>query len=113
MKTLKNIKAEKGTIKDIILKDAEGEISYIKDVAEYGCLGGNCNNLIYYYYEETHKFYNNYAEEIDELIERLNDEMDYDIAENMKRLGQTDLRNFLAWLAYEVNAQEIIQELEE
>jgi hypothetical protein len=39
--------------------------------------------------------------------------MDYDIAENMKRLGQTDLRNFLAWLAYEVNAQEIIQELEE
>jgi hypothetical protein len=111
MKTLKNIKAEKGTIKDIILKDAEGEISYIKDVAECGCLGGNCNNLIYY--EETHKFYNNYAEEIDELIERLNDEMDYDIAENMKRLGQTDLRNFLAWLAYEVNAQEIIKELEE
>jgi hypothetical protein len=111
MKKIKEIKAKDGTIKSIILKDAEGEISYIKDVAEYGCIGGNCNNL--FYYEETHNFYNDHAEEIDELIERLNDEMDYDIAENMKRLGQTDLRNFLAWLAYEVNAQEIIKELEE
>lgn len=111
MKALKDIKAEKGTIKALLIEDADGEVSYIKDVAEHGCIGGNCNGLIYY--ADTHAFYNEWADEIDELVIRLQQEMDYNVAENMERLGQHDLRNFLAWLAYEVNAQEIMQELEE
>ena len=107
MKTLKNIEAEEGTIKKLLLEDAKGELSYIKDVAENGCLGGSCNGLVYY--EETHALYNKYAEEIDELVF----ELEYNITEGMKRLRQTDIRNFLAWLAYEVNAQNIIEEIEE
>jgi hypothetical protein len=111
MKTLKDIKAEKGTIKELVLKDAEGDIDYIKDIANNGCQGGGCNGLIYY--EDTHNFYNKYAEEIDELLEELNEESGYNVIDNMKRMGQTDLRNFLSWLAYEVNAQNIMTELEE
>jgi len=112
MKKLKNIKAEKGTIKALILKDADREVNYIKDVAEYGCVSGICNNLVSY--NDTHKFYTKYADEIDEILQELEEQMGepYSISENMKQLGQSDLRNFLAWFAYEVKAQEIMQELE-
>lgn len=111
-KLLKDIKGEKGSIREQLLEDAEGDVSYIKDVAEHGCIGGNCRGLVYY--EETHKWYNERAEEIDGILEELAEQMgeSYDITANMKRLGQSDLRNFLAWLAYEVRAQEIMQELE-
>jgi len=112
MKKLNLIKAEKGTIKAEILDDADGEIGYIKDVAEQGCSGGNCAGLIYY--TDTEAFYNKYADEIDEILLDM-EEMSgkpYDITGNMKRLKQSNLRNFLALLAYEVKAQEIMQELD-
>ena len=99
----------KKTIREQILKDAKKcDDSYIKEVAENGCIGGNCRNLIYY--KDTHAFYDHYTNEIDEILERIADEMgeDYDITANMKRLGQSDLRNFLVWLAYEAEAQKIL-----
>ena len=54
-------------------------------------------------------------EEVDELLGELEEQMGepYDIGANMKRLGQSDLRNFLTWMAYEVRAQEIMRELED
>ena len=112
MKTLKDISAESGTIRALIIEDADGETSYIKDVAEHGCIGGNCAGLVYTL--DCEEFYNNNADEIDEWLESYADEMgeSYDITANMERLGQSNLRNFLAWLAYEVNAQEIMRELE-
>lgn len=106
---IKNIKADEGSIKEQVLKDADGDIQYIKDVAEHGCIGGSCRNLIYY--TDTHAFYDKHAEEIDELLERLDSEGVYQIIDIRKTNG--DLRNYLAWLAYEVNAQEIIRELDE
>lgn len=110
---LNKIKADKGTIRAQIIEDADGEISYIKDVAENGCISGICHGLIYY--KDTHKFYTDNAQEIDEILKRLEDVIGepYNITEGMKRLNQTDLRNFLAWLAYEVEAQEIIREIED
>ncbi len=94
------------------MKDADGEVNYIKDAAEQGCGNGNCNGLVYY--TDTHKFYEKHADEIDQIIEDLAEEMgEYDIQANMKRLGQSDLRNFLAWLGYEVRAQEIMSELKD
>ena len=112
MKTLKDIEAEAGTIKARVLKDAYGETSYIKDVAEHGCSGGNCKDLIYY--TDTEAFYAKHADEIDEMLEELEEQTGepYDITGNMKRLGQSNLRNFLAWFGYEVTAQNILQELE-
>ena len=110
--SMKDIKATAGTIRADIIDHAEGEISYIKDVAEHGCIGGNCSGLVYT--SDCEEYYNKHADEIDELLETLAEEMgeSYDITANMKRLGQTNLRNFLAWLAYEVNAQEIMKELD-
>lgn len=112
MKSLDTIKADNGTIRAQILADADGVINYIKDVATHGCIGGICSNLVYY--TDTHAFYNKHADEIDEILERVGEEMgeSYNIQENMKRLNQTDLRNFLAWFAYEVEAQEIMRELD-
>ena len=106
---MKDIKATPGTIRADIIDHAEGEISYIKDIAEHGReLRYNCE------YETAEEYYNKHADEIDELLETLAEEMgeSYDITANMKRLGLTNLRNFLAWLAYEVNAQEIMKELD-
>lgn len=95
-----------------MLEDAGGDIAYIKDVANHGCIGGTCRGLIYY--TDTHEFYNKHAEEIDQILEDMSEQMGepYNITENMQRLGQSDLRNFLAWLAYEVTAQEILREID-
>jgi hypothetical protein len=112
MKTLKNIKADPNTVKAQILADADGDITYIEDAATHGCIGGNCRKLIYY--SDTHAFYAKYAENIDEILQRIEDEQGepYDITGSMKRLNQTDLRNFLAWMAYEVEAQAIMREFD-
>jgi len=108
---LENIKAEVGTIKAQVLEDADGDVSYVKDAAERGCIGGNCAELVYYV--DTEAFYNKHANEIDEILEDIEDQQGepYDITGSMKRLNQTNLRNFLAWLAYEIKAQEIMAEL--
>lgn len=112
MQSLKSIKPEPNTITAQILEDADDNISYIKDAATHGCVGGNCRNLIYY--EDTHKFYNKHADEIDEILQEYKEQTGehYNILENMERLGQTDIRNFLAWLGYEIRAQEIMRELD-
>ena len=110
-KALNDIKAEAGTIKAQVIADADGEVSYIQDVAHNGCIGGSCRNLVYY--KDTHAFYAKHADEIDDILEELEEQSGepYDIMGNMKRLGQSDLRNFLVWLAYEVRAQEILEKL--
>ena len=115
-KTLKELQAAEqdgASIRSVIFDDADGEVSYIKDAAEYGCVDGSCCGLIYF--ADTHAFYAKHAEEIDEILAELGDQEGepFDIAGSMKRLGQSDLRNFLAWLAYEVRAQEIMRELED
>lgn len=113
MKKLTDIKAEAGTVRAQVLKDADGELSYIKDAAEHGCIGGGCRGLVSY--ADTHAFYTEHAQEIDEILAEMEESFGepYNITENMKRLGQNDVRNFLAWLAYEVRAQEIMRELED
>jgi hypothetical protein len=95
-------------INDLIEKEKEdanyGAKGYLKDLSQGGCQSGMVNSLIYY--EDTEEFYNNYASEIDQLkeyIEELNGEI-------LKIKGNT--RNFLAWLAYEEIAFLISEELE-
>jgi len=111
-KNLKDIKAEPNTIKAQLLEDADGEVCYIKDVAEYGCIGGNCSGLVYTV--DCEEFYSKHADEIDNILLDIEEQTGepYDITGNMKRLNQTNLRNFLAWLAYEVTAQELLREID-
>lgn len=109
MKQLSEISADTNSIKAQVLTDAEGDESYIKDVANFGCGGGACRNLIAYV--DTHAFYQKHAEEIDEILMEMREQgvmtrIDIDEIHG-------DLRNYLAWLAYEVRAQEILRDLED
>lgn len=109
MKTLKDISAEKDSIKAQILLDADEEVSYIKDAAERGCIGGNCRGLISYV--DTHAFYAKHADEIDGILQEIHDMDGSNVLNN--ELVLADVRNYLAWLAYEYRAQEIMSELED
>jgi hypothetical protein len=108
MKTLKDITADKGTIRSQILEDADGDITYIKDVASHGCIGGACRNLIYY--NDTKKFYQDHADEIDELLQEYEDAAGESILKTANTNG--NLQNFLAWFAYEYEAQKIMREID-
>lgn len=106
---LEGIFADGGTIKARVLEDAGGDIDYIKDAAENGCSGGGCRGLVAYV--DTHAFYNEHADEIDEILQEMGDNS------VMTRIDiddiHGDLRNYLAWLAYEIRAQEIMAEVYE
>lgn len=95
MKKLKDIKAEAGTIREQVLKDSDGDVSYVKDVAERGCVDGNCRRLVYD--KDTHNFYSKHADEINEILGEMEKSLGepYNIDENMKLLDQPDLCNFL------------------
>ena len=86
--------------------ECEGEeTSYLTDVCNHGCVSGSCSGLIYY--TDTHAFYNDYADEIDEMVSDLQDNLG-DIGEIITKNG--DIRNNLAWLAYEETARKILED---
>ena len=79
-------------------------LSAVEEIVTHGCATGVVPALITY--DDTDKFFNNYADEIFELVE------------DMKQEGIIDMNSFelsknnLAWLAFETIAQEIYNELE-
>lgn len=111
---ISKLTAQAGTIRAQILEDAidssddqADQLAYIKDVAEYGCAGGSCHSLIYY--SDTHTFYIEHADEIDELLQEYEENMGQHLLATANTHG--DLRNFLAWFAYEYEAQKIMDEM--
>ena len=66
--------------------------SFFSDLMEYGCSSGIVSSLIYY--TDTHKFYDTHYDEIEEL------RTDFDITIDPDQ----DLKNQLAWMAFEYNA---------
>jgi hypothetical protein len=94
------------------LKDREQLLLLtIKDVADHGCSGG-VSGLIYY--EETSKFHDDHEKEIWDLVERFADDSGHTIMQyigNISKAGSlAQLKNDLAWLAVEVNAQDLLDE---
>ena len=79
--------------------------SAVEEIVTYGCATGVVPALITY--DDTDKFFDNYADEIFELVE------------DMKQEGVINMNNFelsknnLAWFAFEIIAQEIYHEMEE
>ena len=73
---------------------------YIDNVLSYGCVSGCVSSLIYY--EDTHKFFNKYSDEILEMLNELNiwHGISFDINPNN-----------LAWFAYEETIKAIATEL--
>lgn len=74
---------------------------YLEDVMKGGCASGIVSSLIYY--TDTHEFYNNHAEECESLM----NEIVHATGVPFDFKGQ-DVRNALAWLGYEVRAQQLL-----
>ena len=77
--------------------------AFFSDLQQHGCISGMISPLIYY--TDTHKFYDKHYDEIEELREQYED----NIGESIKIKG--DLKNFLAWFAFEETAYQLAIEL--
>lgn len=67
-----------------------------ENLAQSGCQSGVINSLIYYY--DTHQFYDTFYDEIEELRE----DWEAQLGEPIRVKG--DLKNFVAWFAFEETA---------
>lgn len=89
---------EKWTIRAFVANEALGNNEeyiewFFKDLAQYGCICWMIKSLIRY--TDTHKFFDDYYEEIQEILEELENEWF-----ELKTKGN-DLKNYLAWLSFE------------
>ena len=102
----KEEKSKGDSIRLMVLTDAlekVNPISYLKDVISYGCISGIVNSLVYY--NDTHKFFDNRYHE----IEVIRSEWEAKTGQSISIID--DLKNDLAWFAYEQTAQSILDEL--
>ena len=76
---------------------------FFSDLSISGCSGGMISSLIYY--KDTHKFFDLYQGEIEELKE----EMESSLGEPLNIKG--DIKNWLAWFGFEEMAKHIANEL--
>ena len=81
--------------------DSEDRKSWLQDLAEHGCVLGMFNNLIYYH--QTERFFNQHEDEILELAGL------YDFRPDIVDLGMVQLKNTLAWFAFEVSARDLAE----
>lgn len=107
LESMKSNNALKNYVIEYILNNfaTDEEIKgFIEDLMQHDCVSGIIGTLIYY--TDTHKFYEKYYEEIEELRKDLEEQF----GEPVKVKG--DIKNFYAWLAFEETARIIATELE-
>ena len=81
-----------------------GEVkNFFNDLNSHGCASGMIGKLIYYY--DTHKFYNKYYYEIEELG------CEYEEMTGICVQPQGDLMNWYAWFSFEETARQLATEL--
>lgn len=76
---------------------------FFSDLLRHGCQSGIVGSLIYY--SDTHKFYDTYYHEIEEIRYGL----EQSFGESLKPNG--DLKNWYAWLGFEETARLLADEL--
>ena len=81
-----------------IALETEPSKSFFQSIASDGCISGMIGELVYY--QDTHKFFDNFYEEIEDLRE----DYEIDIPQD------TDLKNYLAWAAVEIIAAQMYQD---
>jgi uncharacterized Zn finger protein (UPF0148 family) len=99
--------ALKDYVIDYILDDYKSDEdikTFFGDLFSYGCASGMIGSLIYY--SDTHKFYDEYYDEIEELRE----EYESEIGEPLKVEG--DLKNFYAWFGFQETAWRLANEVQ-
>jgi len=73
-----------------------------EDLAYHGCQSGMISSLIYY--ADTHRFFDAFYDEIEDMRDAIEDET----GEPLTIRG--DLKNFLAWFAFEETAFRMVRE---
>jgi hypothetical protein len=104
---LKNImKNTKNRIEKLVLEDAiacgDEAIIYLKNVVRNGCVSGTVSRLNY---NDTHKFFDEYYDEITEAVE------EHELWFGEKPQYKGDMKNWFAWFAYEWNALKVLNKL--
>ncbi len=95
------------TIKAEVVEEAldhEDPETFFKDLLQNGCINGAVGKLIYY--KDTHAFYDKHYAEIEELRE------EYEESTGETLNIKNDLKNFLAWFAFEQVAYQLVSEIE-
>ena len=77
--------------------------AFFTDLLTHGCVSGMVGSLIYY--RDTHAFFDLHYDEIETLREEYEDLL----GEPLKING--DLKNWLAWFAFEETARQLADEL--
>lgn len=103
---LKKIADQERGLRAVVAKDALQEndpMSYLQDVVDYGCITGLVGHLIYY--RDTHRFFDEHYDEIEALRE------EYEDSTGLMLEVKDDLKNFLAWFAYEETVRAVFSEI--
>ena len=77
--------------------------SFLSDLFQHGCISGMVGSLIYYH--DTHKFFETHYDEI-ELIRQ-----GYEETTGEPLIIKDDLKNRLAWFAFDETAYKLAEEL--
>ena len=88
----------------------------MEDLQRYGCVSGMITDLIYY--DDTNKFYDNYKDDINELLSNLLDGSGLSIQEFFGKNFDNDdplilnfsNKNLLAWFGFEESSYRIYEE---
>ena len=91
----------------------------MEDLQRYGCVSGMITDLIYY--DDTNKFYDNYKDDINELLSDLLDGSGLSIQEFFGKNFDNDdplilnfsNKNLLAWFGFEESSYRIYEEIKE
>ncbi|MDF1816215.1 MAG: hypothetical protein P1V20_28705 [Verrucomicrobiales bacterium] len=99
------------TLRDNIKTILEGELhdpdyreTWLDDLEYHGCVSGMVSDLIYYH--DTIAFFETHEEEILYLAK------EYDFHPSIVALGETGVKNSLAWFAFETLAREVFESME-
>lgn len=95
---------QKYVCKTILENESETDIQdFCSNVLKYGCQTGFVSSLVWF--SQTHAFFDEFYEEIEDLLFDAMDETDY-----LPPI-KGDLKNTLAWFGYEVMMYKVIVEL--
>ena len=78
--------------------------TFFQDLLQHGCISGMVGKLIYY--KDTHAFYDKHYAEIEALRE------EYEESTGEPLPIKSDLKNFLAWFAFEQVAYQLVSDIE-
>lgn len=91
----------------------------MEDLQEHGCISGMINELMYY--DDTSKFFDEYKDEINEIVSDLTQNLDFSLEglfgsnfdKNDPLIIDYYNKNLLAWFSFEEVSNKIYEEVKE